>query len=76
MDVDVEVDTEAREVTVPADFAAALADDATAEQLVAGLSYGQRQWFVPGIEDAKTAETRQRRIAKAVDRLRSGRGQR
>lgn len=76
VDVDIEVDTEAREVTLPADFAAALADDATAEQFFDGLSYSQRQWFVLGIEDAKTAGTRQRRIVKAVDRLRSGRGQR
>jgi hypothetical protein len=31
---------------------------------------------VLGIEDAKTAETRERRIVKAVERLKSGRGQR
>ncbi|MBA2554549.1 MAG: DUF1905 domain-containing protein [Geodermatophilaceae bacterium] len=76
VDVDIEVDDAPREVTVPADFTAALAADATAEQFFAGLSYSQRQWFVLGIEDAKTSETRQRRIEKAVDRLHSGRGQR
>jgi uncharacterized protein YdeI (YjbR/CyaY-like superfamily) len=31
---------------------------------------------VLGIEDAKTPETRARRIEKAVERLRQGRGQR
>jgi uncharacterized protein YdeI (YjbR/CyaY-like superfamily) len=31
---------------------------------------------VLGIEEAKTAETRERRIGKAVERLREGRGNR
>lgn len=76
IDVDIEVDTEVREVTVPPDFATALAEDAAAQGFFDGLSYSQRQWFVTGIEDAKTAETRTRRITAAVERLRAGRGQR
>lgn len=76
VDVDIELDTEPREVTVPPDFAAALGDDAEAKKFFDGLSYSQRQWFVIGIEDAKTAETRQRRIVTALARLREGRAQR
>lgn len=49
---------------------------AEARQFFDGLSYSQRQWFVLGIEDAKTPETRQRRIDKAVARLRERRAQR
>jgi hypothetical protein len=50
VDVDIELDTEPREVAVPADFAAALAGDADASRFFAGLSYSQRQWFVLGID--------------------------
>ncbi|MGH2968242.1 MAG: YdeI/OmpD-associated family protein [Solirubrobacteraceae bacterium] len=38
-------------------------------------SYSQKQWFVLGIEGAKNAETRQRRIDKAVGMLREDRAQ-
>ncbi len=76
VDVDIERDSDPRELTVPPDFAAALDSDAAARRFFDGLSYSQRQWFVLGIEDAKTVQTRQRRIAKAIDRLREGRAQR
>lgn len=71
VDVEIELDTEPREVTVPADFAEAL-DDADARRNFDGLSYTRRQEFVRGIEEAKRPETRQRRIAKAVGTLREG----
>jgi len=73
VDVDLELDTAPREVTVPADFAAALDRDADARRTFDGLSYSNRQWHVLSIEGAKTDETRQRRIAKSVDILRQGR---
>lgn len=73
VDVDVELDVESREVTVPPDFATALDRDADARRFFAGLSYSNRRRLVLSIEDAKTAETRQRRIAKAVEALREGR---
>ncbi|MET1232746.1 MAG: YdeI/OmpD-associated family protein, partial [Candidatus Limnocylindrales bacterium] len=75
-DVNVVLDTAPREVTVPDDFAAALAQEPHASRFFQGLSYSQQRWFVLGIEGAKTPETRQRRIDAAVDRLREGRGQR
>ena len=76
LEIDLELDTAPREVAVPADFAAALDADADARRFFDGLSYSNRLRHVNAIEQAKSAETRQRRIDKAVERLRSGRGQR
>ena len=73
VDVDIELDTEPREVTVPPDFTNALARDAKASRFFDGLSYSNKQRFVISIEGAKTAETRQRRIAKAISMLQEGR---
>jgi hypothetical protein len=72
VDVDIELDTEKREVTVPADFAAALEDDEAAKRFFDGLSYSNKSRFVYAIEDAKTPETRQRRIDKSVIQLHEG----
>jgi hypothetical protein len=74
VDVEIELDTAPRTVAVPDDFARALAPYPAARAFLDGLSNSQKQWFVLGIEDAKTPETRQRRIEKAVERLREGRG--
>jgi len=73
VDVDLELDLEPREVTVPADFAEALDGDAAARRFFDGLSYSNRRRFVLSIEEARTAETRWRRIARAVERLGEGR---
>jgi hypothetical protein len=73
VDVDIELDSEPREVSVPPDFAAALDRNARAKRFFEGLSYSRKQRLVLPIEDAKTDETRQRRIAKAVESLREGR---
>ena len=73
VDVDIELDTEPREVTVPPDFADALDRDADARRYFDGLSYSHKRRYVMSIEEAKTAETWQRRIAKAVSMLREGR---
>lgn len=72
VDVDVELDTEPREVAVPPDLSDALAHDADARRFFDGLSYSNKQRIVRSIEDAKTPETRQKRIAKAVGMLREG----
>ena len=72
VDIDIELDTQPREVTVPADFAEALDREAAARRFFDGLSYSNKLRFVSSIEDAKTAETRQRRIVKAVSSLREG----
>ena len=76
IEVELELDTEPRELAVPDDFSAALDAEPKARAFFDGLSYSQRSWFVLGIEEAKKPETRQNRIVKAVERLASGRGQR
>jgi hypothetical protein len=73
VDVDLELDTEPREVTVPPDLATALDRDAGARQAFDQLSYSNKRRIVEPIDDAKTPETRQRRIDKAVDALRESR---
>ena len=73
VEVDIELDTEPREVTVPPDFAEALDSEAEARRFFDGLSYSKKQRFVLPIEQAKTDETRQRRIAKAIGILNESR---
>jgi hypothetical protein len=73
VDVDLELDTAPREVTVPADFAAALDAEPNARRTFHGLSFTNKSWHVLQIDGARTDETRQRRIAKSVDVLREGR---
>ncbi len=70
IDVDIESDTEPRDVTIPPDFTDALDSDGAAKRSFDGLSYSNKRRYVLSIEGAKTAETRQRRIAKAVSELR------
>ncbi len=72
VDVDLELDTAPREVTVPPDFAEALDQEAEAKRFFEGLSYSNQLRHVLAIDQAKTAETRQRRIEKAVSMLREG----
>ncbi|CAN5858981.1 hypothetical protein BH20ACT7_BH20ACT7_18220 [soil metagenome] len=68
-----DLDTAPRQVTVPADFGAALDAEPAAWRTYDGLSYSNKSWHVLQIEGAKTAETRQRRIAKSVNILKEGR---
>lgn len=65
------LDTEPREVTLPADLAAALGAEPTAEAAFQALSYSNQRAIVLSVEGAKAAETRARRIAKAVSSLAS-----
>jgi hypothetical protein len=74
IEVDIELDVAPREVVVPPDFATALDADADARRTFDALSYSRKRWFVLGIEDARTPETRQRRIDKAIETLRAGGG--
>jgi hypothetical protein len=75
LDVTVELDTEPRAVTVPADFQKALGKDAAARKFFEGLSHSNKSRIVLAIEGAKTAETRQRRIEKSVAMLHEGKSQ-
>ena len=73
LDVDVELDTEPREIEVPPALAAELAGDAKARDFFESLTYSQKRWYVEPIDQAKKDETRERRIAKAMAMLREGR---
>jgi hypothetical protein len=55
-----------RDVVVPADFRNALRATKGTEAFFAGLSNSMQRYHVDQIEGAKTPETRQRRIDKAV----------
>ncbi|MGE5335692.1 MAG: YdeI/OmpD-associated family protein [Nitrososphaerota archaeon] len=72
VDVDLEPDTEPREVSVPPDLAEALGADTDTRRFFDGLSISNRKRIVLSIETAKTAETRQKRVARAVEMLREG----
>ena len=73
IEVDLELDTAPREVTVPPDLQAALDADPTAAAFFARLSYSDRHRHVLAVEGAKTDETRSRRIAKSVALFHEGR---
>jgi uncharacterized protein YdeI (YjbR/CyaY-like superfamily) len=72
VDVELELDTEPREVVVPADLAAGLDADAAARAAFDRLTYSNKRRIVMSIDGAKTPETRQRRIDKSIDELRAG----
>ena len=76
IDVELELDTAPREVELHPEFARALDAEPAARRFFDGLSFSQQRWFAEPIGTAKTEETRQRRIEKALERLREGRGQR
>lgn len=69
IDVTVELDTEPRTVEVPDDLAAALAAKPGAREAFDKTSPSGRKEFVRQVEDAKTQETRDRRIAAIVAKL-------
>ena len=62
-----------REVDVPADLAEALAADPELAAFFARLSNSLQRYHVENINSAKAAETRQRRIDKAITLFREGR---
>jgi len=60
------------EIEVPPELAEALATDRSSGEFFAGLTASQRKGFIVSIEGAKTAETRQRRVEKALAALTAG----
>ncbi|MEN9644667.1 MAG: hypothetical protein RL238_1336 [Actinomycetota bacterium] len=58
--------TAPREVNVPDDFAAAMAANPPSADFFAGLSNSVQRFHIDNVNGAKTDETRQRRIEKAV----------
>lgn len=70
--IEIAADAAERTIEVPADLAAALAAAPTVEATFASMAYSHRKEFVRWITEAKKAETRTARIAKAVEMIRAG----
>lgn len=70
LDVRVELDAEERVVEAPADFVEALEATPPALDRWRTLSYTHQREHVEAIAEAKSPETRARRIARAVEALR------
>lgn len=73
VEVDLELDTEPRVVSEPADLAKALHDDPKVRAAFDRLPYGLKRKHVAAIEEATTSEARQRRITKLVTTMRDAR---
>lgn len=72
VEVELRLDTAPRELEIPEDFAAALEQASEAKAFFESLSYSNRRRFTWSISDAKTPETRQRRIEKSIESLKAG----
>ena len=71
IEVRLDLDTETREVTPPADFAKALRAVPLARDRWERFSYSHQREYVEYIEGAKKPETRARRIRAAVEKIRA-----
>lgn len=69
IEVTIELDTEPRVLDLPIEFKKALDKNAKAKKAFESLSYSRKQVHVLPIAAAKTDETRQRNINKAIDIL-------
>lgn len=67
--VELMLDTAPRDVQVPDDLAAALAQDDAARSWFNGLTDSQRKAFVTSVTSAKQPQTRQKRVTRAVEAL-------
>jgi len=69
--IELELDTEARTVSVPDDLAKALARDRKSATAWERLSFTNKKEIARSLEEAKRPETRERRLAAALERLRA-----
>ena len=72
VEIDLQLDTEKREVQIPDDVAKALKANAVAKVAFEKLSYSHKRAHVEPIAAAKAPETRQRRIDKMITTLSEG----
>jgi hypothetical protein len=70
--VEIDRDDAPREVEVPPALQAALDGDPEAKAAFDGLSFTHRKEYARWIAEAKREETRERRLAKALEMLREG----
>ncbi|OLE72787.1 MAG: hypothetical protein AUG05_03275 [Actinobacteria bacterium 13_1_20CM_2_66_18] len=71
VDVNVELDTEKRDVEVPPELARALAMDPKVKKYFESLSYSGKYRLVAPIANGKTADTRARNLDKAMRELKA-----
>ena len=71
IDVNVELDTEKRDVEVPPELARALAKDPKVKKYFESLSYSGKYRLVAPIANGKTADTRARNLDKAMRELKA-----
>jgi hypothetical protein len=71
-EVTIELDRAPREIEVPEVLAAALAADPQAAALFERMAFTHRKEYARWIAEAKRAETRQRRVAQALEMIRAG----
>lgn len=72
VEITIELDTEPREVDVPEALAGALASDSEARAAFERLAFTHRKQYARWIAEAKREETRERRLARALEMLRAG----
>jgi len=70
VEAEVRLDTEPRVVAEPPDLAEALDGDPQARAAFDRLAYGLKRKHIQAIQDAKTPQTRQRRITKLITTIR------
>lgn len=73
VEVELELDTAPREVSVPPELASALEADPAAKLTFEKLSYSNKTWHVLQVTGTNIPETRARRIEKSIAALRDGR---
>ncbi len=71
--IELELDTEARTVSVPDDLAKALARDPKASAAWERLSFTNKKEIARSLEEAKQPETRERRLTLAIRNLAAAR---
>ncbi len=72
VELELELDTAPREVEVPEALATALAGDREAAAAFDALAFTHRKEYARWIEEAKRDETRERRVAQALQMLHEG----
>ncbi|MGN6169238.1 MAG: YdeI/OmpD-associated family protein [Solirubrobacteraceae bacterium] len=68
----IELDSEPREVEIPEALARALSADPDARAAFDRLAFTHRKEYARWVADAKREETRDRRVARAIEMLREG----
>jgi hypothetical protein len=72
IEIEIEEDTERREVSIPQDLKKAFENDPEAGDIFSQLSYTHQKEYVQWIEEARRDQTRQNRIEKTLEMLNSG----